>query len=97
MATQNGNSVSTTTINDTSCYNSINGDAEIIYSNDGGDTINGYEGNDYIYGGNGSDSMTGGTGNDVFVLERPTAYVSQEITNVQNQQCQPDATTNSVY
>lgn len=102
MATVNGVTVSSTTINGTSSYDTINGDAdsEIIYGLDGSDTINGYEGNDYIYGGNGSDSMNGGAGNDtisagltgydtmsggegndVFVIDRPTAYVSQDITD----------------
>lgn len=66
MATLNGVSVSSTTINGTTGYDTINGDAdsEMIYGLDGGDTINGFEGNDYLSGGNGSDLMNGGSGND---------------------------------
>lgn len=69
MATLNGISVSTTTINGTTWYDIINGDAdsETIYGLDGGDTINGFEGNDYLSGGNGSDLLNGGSGNDSLI------------------------------
>ncbi len=55
---------------------------DYIYGGNGSDSMTGGTGNDTISAGmTGSDTLTGGAGNDVFVLERPTAYVTQEITD----------------
>lgn len=45
------------------------GDNELIFGQDGGDTINGNGGNDVLYGGDGGDTITGGEGRDVLLGE----------------------------
>ena len=55
---------------------------DYIYGGNGSDSLIGGTGNDTISAGlTGYDTMTGGEGNDVFVIDRPTAYVSQDITD----------------
>lgn len=45
------------------------GDNELIFGQDGGDTINGNGGDDVLYGGDDNDTITGGEGRDILLGE----------------------------
>ncbi len=58
---------------------------DVLYGNNGSNTINGGAGNDYIVGGAGSDALIGGSGGDVFRFES-AGYGNDVITDYQHGQ-----------